>query len=222
MKYLYTTLVTSNDYIAGAVALAYSHKKYNSKYPLIIMVTDNVTNLDLLIESGFEFIIVPYREFINHHDYYFTINKFYAFNFVDYDRILFIDADMIILNNFDYLLETYDYYFVAHIPYKSYHPWSKIWGGLFIIHPDPTFIERIEDTGQYYDDEHVLTEVYYNSNYFKYMHRNDEEWPLYHDNDMPHFSNNNKYWNKYHLDSCQKIEDFIKKIGSQQDIINWK
>ena len=123
----YATLVCSDNYLYGAIGLALSLKYTDAKYPLIVIVTDNVTNYRELDKFNIKYYLVPYCETGNKEDYSFTINKLYAFNLIEYDKFLFLDADLICYNNLDYILEEENpYYFVAHIPFESYHKWSKI------------------------------------------------------------------------------------------------
>jgi inositol 3-alpha-galactosyltransferase len=41
-NYAYTTLITRPSYLAGVLILAYTLRKHNSKYPLVILYTDGV------------------------------------------------------------------------------------------------------------------------------------------------------------------------------------
>ena len=219
-KLVYTTLVCSDNYLYGAIGLALSLKYTGAKYPLIVIVTDNVTNYKELDKFNIKYYLVPYCETGNKKDYSFTINKLYAFNLIEYDKFLFLDADLICYNNLDYILEEQNpYYFVAHIPFESYHKWSKIWGGLFAAIPEPGFINEYISNPNFIDDEDIFTQRFYNSTYFPYFHKNNIDWGFFHDNDMPHFQIEMKYWNRENLNTPEKIEKYIKDFLSNE---SWK
>mgnify|MGYP005772029557 CR=1 FL=1 len=46
-KYTYLTLLGSDDYLQGTIALIRSLKMQKSKYPITVLVTDNVSNMVL-------------------------------------------------------------------------------------------------------------------------------------------------------------------------------
>lgn len=218
MNYLYTTLITSNDYTMGAIGLVISSREQKIKYPFIVMVTDNVTNTYLLDEANIQYRIFPYKELTSKEDYYFTINKLYAYEFAEYERIMFIDADIILFTSLDYLIENNELYFIAHQPRQSYHKWSKIWGGLFIVPPMPGLIERI-DLDAFRDDEEIFSAIYYKPEFSQWLHNNDTKWPFHHDNHMKHFNNSLKYWNRFNIDTVEKMEIFIKLIYQDPQLL---
>lgn len=39
-NYAYTTLITRPSYLAGVIILAYTLRKHNSQYPLVVLYTD--------------------------------------------------------------------------------------------------------------------------------------------------------------------------------------
>jgi len=42
-NYAYTTLITKPSYLAGVIILAYTLRKQNSQYPLVVLYTDALT-----------------------------------------------------------------------------------------------------------------------------------------------------------------------------------
>jgi hypothetical protein len=42
-NYAYTTLITRSSYLAGVIILAYTLRKQNSQYPLVVLYTDALT-----------------------------------------------------------------------------------------------------------------------------------------------------------------------------------
>jgi lipopolysaccharide biosynthesis glycosyltransferase len=116
-KYAYATLVMKEDrYVPGALTLGYSFKKHKTKHTTICMHTpdvskDAIAKLKIIFDKVFE---VPYiehesipmkskkqREIYTWDSVSYT--KWNVLKFDDYDKILFIDADTLVLQNIDFI-----------------------------------------------------------------------------------------------------------------------
>lgn len=117
-KYAYITLVMRNDnYVPGAIVLAHSLNMTKTKYDKICMITNDVSSKSRkLLKKYYDKVIkVPYikhktlpmkskkqKELYNNWiDVSYT--KFNCLLFEEYDKICFLDADLIIINNIDHL-----------------------------------------------------------------------------------------------------------------------
>jgi len=117
-KRAWVTLLTRESYLAGAILLAYSLHKNLSAYPLLILYTPSfpsfilptlflecsLTNTILLpttslqpeATAGGKLIAERFRD---------TWTKLRVFELVDWDRLCFLDADMLVFRNMDELFE---------------------------------------------------------------------------------------------------------------------
>lgn len=108
---IYTGLVATDSYALGGVGLYYSWKALNSKYPFILIVTDNVSQptQEMLINEGITILVVPCKVFQNTYfedRYKFTLNKMYAHIFSEnFERICYVDATGMFMRTCDDLLE---------------------------------------------------------------------------------------------------------------------
>lgn len=108
MRYTYVTMLYSDNFLPGLLVLHHSLKKAHSKYPLLVLVTANVskdiifmiTSLGMQTER-FDFIVNPdatkparFRE---------MYSKLYIFGMEHYDKIVYIDSDMLVCANIDIL-----------------------------------------------------------------------------------------------------------------------
>jgi len=120
-KYAYATLLMIGDsYLPGLLTLAYTIRKMGSKIDIIAIVTKDVSaQARNILKTIYTHIIeVPYiipikgiiTDFLikNYPHYEKTFTKINIFNLTQYEKILFLDADTIVLKNFDSLfnLET--------------------------------------------------------------------------------------------------------------------
>lgn len=136
MANAYVTLVMKGDkYIPGAIVLAESLKTVGSKYPTICMITNDVSE-DGITELSKHFtkvIGVPYitkkstkmisqkqeKIYSNWIQQSYTKWNILNHKLFDYDKLLFVDADMIFLENCDCL-------FNLPAPAMTFSsPWAK-------------------------------------------------------------------------------------------------
>ena len=122
-NFAYTTLLGTDDYFLPVYALHKSLEMVGSKYPLIVMVMDTVspTTLDNLAENGIEFRVFPNlqseapyylatqfngeRDAIKYRDYFqiMMMNKFYMYELTEYDKICYLDGDIVVRKNIDFV-----------------------------------------------------------------------------------------------------------------------
>lgn len=122
--FAYATLVMLGDkYVAGALALGQSLIDSGTRYDLVCMVTEDVseTAIQSLRATYHSVVTVPYIQFkcgtmmtqrqkelySDWIDYSFT--KWQVFQLVVYDKVLYLDADHVVVRNVDHL-------FLLHAP----------------------------------------------------------------------------------------------------------
>ncbi|KAK2758368.1 hypothetical protein FQN54_004218 [Arachnomyces sp. PD_36] len=110
---VWTTLITNAAYIPGLITLDYSLKKSGSKYPLVALYTDTfpAEGHAALDARGIPKKHVPYLLPSVHKDYeedsrfYDCWSKLTAFSLVDFERIVMLDSDMLVMKNMDELMD---------------------------------------------------------------------------------------------------------------------
>lgn len=116
-KYAYTTLITRSSYFAGVIVLAYSLKKHGSKYPLIVLFTDGLSQdcVSILEKEATHLQIIPSKiEALVPVDIKVTLiaerfedtwTKLRAFQLLGYEKVCYLDADMMILKSMDSIFD---------------------------------------------------------------------------------------------------------------------
>ncbi|KAG6820376.1 hypothetical protein H0H93_001347 [Arthromyces matolae] len=114
-KAAYVTLLTKSSYLAGTLVLDYGLRAVHSKYPLVVMVTPSLPleAREVLTQRGIlmrEVESLHPREnshTLASHDERFadTWTKLRGFELTEYDRIVLLDCDMIIMKNMDELMD---------------------------------------------------------------------------------------------------------------------
>lgn len=110
---VWTALVTNLSYLTGLLTLDYSLKKSGSKYPLVALFTDSLPfeGLNILKARGIPTRHISFLQPTVHKDYgndvrfYNCWSKLASFSLVEYDRVVQLDSDMLVLQNMDELME---------------------------------------------------------------------------------------------------------------------
>lgn len=200
-NYAFTTLLATDDYLWGAVGLYYSLKRVNSQYPFHLLITDNLSpeTVIKLDEIGITYTIVPRIDFIKQEDRYpLTFNKFYIYSLKQYDAVCFIDCDALVRTNIDdiFSLQTPGFIVINN---------SFLSGILVLINPQSKNFCDFETYRQTYrSDEWVWNKAYDPS---KVTNLIDYFPKLIHRSDL--FTNDDKYWKYYQLNSENKIKNYI-------------
>lgn len=118
----YVMLMFGGDsYLPGVLTLAYSIKKSESKYDVVCMVTEDVSAeaINTMERHNIIVVRVPYLEFKSkpmmsakqQAAYSSWISKSYTkwncLSLTQYEKILFLDADMLVQRNIDHMFEKY-------------------------------------------------------------------------------------------------------------------
>ncbi|KAJ5414604.1 hypothetical protein N7509_001231 [Penicillium cosmopolitanum] len=100
---VWTTLITNTAYLSGLLTLDYSLKKVGSKYPLVVLYTDSfpADGHKALDARG----ILKRHDYANDVRFYDCWSKLTPFSLIEYDRIVQLDSDMLVLQNMDELME---------------------------------------------------------------------------------------------------------------------
>ncbi|CAN9120314.1 glycosyl transferase family protein-like protein [Alternaria alternata] len=112
-KKVWTTLITNTAYLTGLLTLDYALKKHGSKYPLIALYTDTFPEEGhkALDERGIPKQHVKYllpkvsKDFSNDPRFYDCWSKLTPFSLEEYDRVVQLDSDMLVLKNMDELMD---------------------------------------------------------------------------------------------------------------------
>lgn len=193
-KFAYVTLATTESFLYGAHLLDYSLKRVKSKYPLIIMVTENLTEF---LKEDCTYRLIPYYQFDNPTKRYVdTINKLQCFNLTEFDKVFFIDADIFVIQNLDSIFIEYTEEFLSGIRPFSMEADEADGGKSFcgdrvLYTPNPTLFQKVisnEKLMKCPHDEAVLR-VLYKDIFDKY---DTLDFPYF--DRLLHLSGVKKYW----------------------------
>lgn len=110
---MWTTLITNTKYLSGLLTLNYSLKKYGSKYPLVALYTDtfpedghHALEIRNIAKKRVKYLLPSTaKEFSNDPRFYDCWSKLTPFSLVEYERVVQLDSDMLLLQNMDELMD---------------------------------------------------------------------------------------------------------------------
>jgi hypothetical protein len=110
---VWTTLITNTKYLSGLLTLDASLKSAGSKYPLVALYTDSFPEEGkaALDRRGIPSKRIPYllpkthKDFANDPRFYDCWSKLTPFSLVEYERVVQLDSDMLVLQNMDELMD---------------------------------------------------------------------------------------------------------------------
>lgn len=160
---VWTTLLTSQKYLSGVLTLEYSLRQTQTKYPFVVLYTENVgSEIHNALDSRNihklrvkQLLPRDHRREYNKGDARFldTWTKLQPFSLYEYfDRLVLMDADMLVLQNMDELMDIQldgksKVFAAAHAcvcnPYKiSHYPKDWIKENCAYTNYKPTTIEE--------------------------------------------------------------------------------
>lgn len=111
----YITLLSTNEYLDGVLALDQSLKNVGSKYPLVVALTGNIEpfirnifklkKIEMIELEEYSFPIEYKKRFsaFGTKHWYYTSNKLKIFGLTQFEKLVFLDSDMLVLKNIDHL-----------------------------------------------------------------------------------------------------------------------
>lgn len=155
MKKVFVTFLATDSFLPGVQALNQSLKNFkNTNYPLIIMVSENVSVkvVKLLKKQSFNVQIVkeiksPYLFKNDYRNFRCMFTKLRIFELSCFDKIVYIDADMIVCENIECLFEKQHMSAViagSILPVNS--TWKDLNAGLLVVEPNIDLFNKMYES----------------------------------------------------------------------------
>ncbi len=179
-NFAYVTAITNEKYYKGLKTLFKSLKATKTTFPLFVMMPEECRNSPLsenISKSGLPIIFCPKINISKNHTndnvykhWNETFFKLNIANLIQFNKIVFLDADMIVLKNIDHL---FDYPSIsATTGGKAAHPeWIEFNSGIMVMEPSSQLYEglincitpaitRKKASGQGYGDQDVFNQFF--------------------------------------------------------------
>lgn len=108
----WVTYANNTEYIYAACVLAHSLKRVGTKYPLVIMVPED-TETPEIKDDAIRFVRLPPLDICNPKGgaslarprYYHCINKIFLWCLEEYEKVCWLDSDMVVVESIDDLFD---------------------------------------------------------------------------------------------------------------------
>lgn len=144
-KEVYVCVLSTNNYLEGVLLLAENLRKLNSKYDLVCLINETITeeSKKLLEHFNIEYKLMPLVEYDNFNDdnpyWRYTFDKINLFKLMEYDKIVYLDSDFLILENLDNLFKCKPLSMPRDIPF---HP-DRFCSCVMVIKPNMKDYEEL-------------------------------------------------------------------------------
>lgn len=159
-NYAYVTIATSKNYLPGLMSMYLSLKQTGTQIPLYAMlpqslVEDEAKTIANLKQKGIKVLqynhsveipqqLIEKNTVNGHFRFNHTFDKLLVFGLTQFDKIVFIDADMYILQNLDHLF-TFPHMsaVAAGRSYPGNQDWIDLNSGLMTIQPQDNLLRDL-------------------------------------------------------------------------------
>jgi glycogenin len=146
----YATLLCSETYLPGVLALNQSLRRSGTAYPLVVAVSADfpvaaeapLRQSGALVRRVSESSAIS-KEMIEGNGHWGpTFNKIHLFGLVEFSKLVYVDSDMMVLSNID---ELFDRPHMSSVPAgRLVHPdWNRLNSGIMVIEPQEQLADRI-------------------------------------------------------------------------------
>ena len=115
-KYTYVTLLSTDSYLLGVLLLAKSLREVHAAYPLLVVCSTAVSKKTkrilshyhltcLSLNNAIEVDTTKYNVAKGYEHWNNTLDKLYVFALKEYDKVVFLDSDMMVVRNIDHLFD---------------------------------------------------------------------------------------------------------------------
>ena len=232
-KYAYVTLLSNDGYLDGVLLTHRSLQKVKTQYPFYCMVTEDVHDFTRKVLEGFNINIIPVekiempehiqayneqKEYALAQTWRYCLTKYRIFNMTQFDKIIFLDADLYFQQNVDHV---FNYgHMTGAVDGEAFSLWldePHLNTGFFVVEPSTELFNNIMDFVKNVDpsfhswvvaDQEILNYYY-------------SEWPQWQEKHLDAMYNVfppylvDKWCNDYQIEKIMKNAVFFHFVGTK-------
>ena len=153
-RWAYVTLATNDSYGLGAQVLGYSLRETGTLHPLICLITNHVSSsLKERLDRVFNRVICVEElnsldqtrlSLLGRKDLGVTFTKLHVWSLIDYERVIFLDADCLVLKPIDELFEFVNDLDDTWIAASPDIGWPDCFNsGMFVCRPSTAIFQKL-------------------------------------------------------------------------------
>ncbi len=150
----YVCVLSTNDYLKGVLVLNHNLKKLFSKYDLLCIINETITEetRKILDYFGIKYKEIKSIEYTNSTGYSWwghTFDKLNIFSLTEYDKLVYLDSDFLILENLDELFKINGYTMASDIPFNE----ERFNSAVMVIKPNLEIYNTLLKIVDYYKEQ---------------------------------------------------------------------
>lgn len=174
-NYSYVTLLTTDNYVQGVVLLKASLERVGAKYPLSVMITDNLSEKTLTVLESLKVNVIPVKKLATPEKLYEknktvdahmadvwkdVLTKFQVWQLTQFDKVIMLDCDLLFLKNPDDCFEKPEMTAALDGEYFNlWYKWPHFNTGFFVVKPSLETFNKIVDFATNIDKYRNLDEI---------------------------------------------------------------
>ena len=159
----YVTLLSTLSYLDGVLMLNYSLRNVEAKYPLYCLLPQDIESdvVDILKKAEIHYILLKGQVYSNmvstnkqdanwdFSSWNYTFDKIRIWGLTQFEKIIFVDSDIIIVRNIDHLFEREAFTAsLAGVLFPTNHNLDFLNSGLMVVVPDLEIEHKMVDLAQ--------------------------------------------------------------------------
>lgn len=149
MKRAFVTYIATDDYLPGVLTLNKSLKTFDNDAPLVVITTDQLSEKSKKILEVVDCRVIIVSEIVkpsidtNSLQVFNHYTKLRIFELDEYEKIVFLDADLLICDNIESLFSALHMSSVVAGGLIEENKWVDLNGGLLVIEPSKALFKKI-------------------------------------------------------------------------------
>lgn len=181
-KFAYITMTTNDLFVPGAITVIKSLRINEALYPIYCMISEEVSeeNKQKIKQAGAEILIVPKIHSSSSGEdgdrfevgkNWLTFTKLNVFNLLQFDKVVYVDADCIVLKNVDDMFDfpSLSGYLLAHT--------GELEAGVLVLEPNEIVFEELmiyKDKENWKNHDQTLIDWYFRQHIGKFSELKNE------------------------------------------------
>ena len=161
----FLSVLSTNDYLPGALVINKCLQLVDSQYPFTILITPNISenSINILKKNNIQIKLIQniyLKNFNNNTNihWYFTFSKLNIFSQVEFEKIVYLDLDMIVTENLDHLFNNRHFSAVNSGGF-IHKDWVDLNSGLIVFEPSldiyNSLLNLLIDGANYKSDQDI-------------------------------------------------------------------
>ena len=151
----YVCVLSTDDYLEGVLVLDYNLKQLFTRYPLLCLINESISDRTKKILEYFDIKYKVVKSISYSSSSYerwnYTFDKLNVFSLTEYDKVIYLDSDFLILKDIDNLFKIDRFTMTSDIPFNE----DKLNSAIMIVRPNMDDYNGLVEFVKYYDEHKV-------------------------------------------------------------------